>query len=83
MEINIENAKAAFETADENVKKVLLTLLPELKELDIQPVDNRPVIERVKTFEDACCELGEDHPFVLAYLLVYQNINRCKLSKMV
>ena len=29
--------------------------------------DNRPVTERIKTFEDACNELGEDHPFVLAY----------------
>lgn len=32
---------------------------------------NRPITERVKTFEDACRELGEDHPFVLAY----QNTN--------
>lgn len=29
--------------------------------------DNRPVTERIKTFEDACNELGEDHPAVLAY----------------
>ena len=29
------------------------------------------VMERVKTFEDACRELGKDHPFVLAY----QNTN--------
>ena len=32
MEIKIENAKAALKTADESVKKVLLALLPELKE---------------------------------------------------
>lgn len=73
MEINIENAKSAFETADENVKKVLLTLLPELKELDIQPVGNRPVIERVKTFEDACRELGEDNHFVEQYRVIEEN----------
>lgn len=76
MEIKIENVKAALETADESVKKVLLALLPELKETEVQAVENRPITERVKTFEDACCELGEDHPFVLAYLLAYQNINR-------
>ena len=35
--------------------------------------DNRPVTERIKTFEDACNELGEDHPMVSAYnALVYR-----------
>ena len=29
--------------------------------------DNRPVTERIKTFEDACKELGEDHPMVHVY----------------
>lgn len=29
--------------------------------------DNRPVTERIKTFEDACNELGEDHPMVPVY----------------
>ena len=67
MEIKIENAKAALKTADESVKKVLLALLPELKETEAQTAANRPITERVKTFEDACRELGEDHPFVLAY----------------
>lgn len=67
MEIKIENAKAALKTADESVKKVLLALLPELKGTGAQAVENRPITERVKTFEDACRELGEDHPFVLAY----------------
>lgn len=71
MEIKIENAKAAFKTADESVKKVLLALLPELNETEAQTAANRPITERVKTFEDACRELGTDHPFVLAY----QNTN--------
>ena len=71
MEIKIENAKAALKTADESVKKVLLALLPELKETEAQTAANRPITERVKTFEDACRELGEDSPFVLAY----QNTN--------
>lgn len=71
MEIKIENAKAALKTADESVKKVLLALLPELNEEEAQTAANRPITERVKTFEDACRELGADHPFVLAY----QNTN--------
>ena len=29
--------------------------------------DNRPVTERIKTFGDACNELGEDHPMVSVY----------------
>ena len=29
--------------------------------------DDRPVTERIKTFEDACNELGEDHPMVSVY----------------
>lgn len=29
--------------------------------------DNRPVTERIKTFHDAYCELGNEHPFVISY----------------
>lgn len=71
MEIKIENAKAALKTADESVKKVLLALLPELNDEKAQTAAKRPVTERIKTFEDACRELGNDHPMVLAY----QNTN--------
>ena len=46
--------------------------------MDILDIDNgvetlkpKTVMDRVKTFEDACRELGKDHPFVLAY----QNTN--------
>ena len=42
-----------------------------MKEKEAQRAANRPITERVKTFEDACRELGADHPFVLAY----QNTN--------
>lgn len=66
MEIKIENAKAAFNTADESVKKVLLALLPELKETEAQTAANRPITERVKTFEDACREIGVDPDTVQA-----------------
>ncbi len=32
--------------------------------VDEQVRDNRPVTERIKTFEDACRELGEGHPIL-------------------
>lgn len=75
MEIKIENAKAALRTADDSVKKVLLALLPELKETKAQTVANRPITERVKTFEDACRELGEDNHFVEQYHAIVDNGN--------
>lgn len=47
---------------------------PEWKEIDgvttlvlVDEVDNRPVTERIKTFEDACNELGEENVLVQAY----------------
>lgn len=42
-------------------KNGVLTLVDEPK------VDNRPVTERIKTFEDACNALGQKHPFVRTY----------------
>ena len=36
--------------------------------------DNRPITERIKTFEDACNELGDEHPLVKEYWGVI-NIN--------
>lgn len=67
MEIKIENVKAAFNTADESGKKLLLALFPELSSETAQKADKRPVTERIKTFEDACRELGEKHSLVQAY----------------
>lgn len=75
MEINIENAKAAFNTADESVKQVLLALLPELKEETAQKADNRPITERVKTFEDACRVLGDNHQLVSEWTAVSEITN--------
>ena len=75
MEIKIENAKAALKTADESVKKVLLALLPELKETEAQAAANRPITERVKTFEDACRELGEDNHLVQQYRVIEGNVD--------
>ena len=66
MEIDIKNIKAAYRTATESERTLLFTLFPDLH-LDEEEKDNRPVTERIKTFEDACNELGYDHPMVLAY----------------
>ena len=41
----------------------VLTLVDEPK------VDNRTVMERIKTFEDACNALGDEHPLVTQYRL--------------
>lgn len=72
MEIKKENAIAAYNAANEDTKKVLLSLLPELEE-EIRP---KNITERVKTFEDACRELGVGHPFVCAYYC-FDDIDEC------
>lgn len=62
MEITQKKIDAAYAVATPEQKKVLDALFgkEEVK-------DNRPVTERVKTFEDAVRELGENHPFVNIY----------------
>ena len=60
MEIDIKNIKAAYETATESEKTLLSTLFPDLP---LGQTEEKPVTERIKTFEDAVFALG-DHPFV-------------------
>lgn len=61
----LENIKAAYEAADENGKKMLRALYPDVfNQPQKRAKSNRPVTERVKTFDDACHELGETHPLV-------------------
>lgn len=76
MEITLENAKAAYNVADESGKRILAMLIPELNE---PKKDNRPITERVKTFEDACKELGE-HPLVSHYNAVKIDFEGCDFS---
>lgn len=66
MEIDVKNIKAAYRTATESERTLLYTLFPDLH-LDEEEKGNRPVTERIKTFEDACRELGEDNALVLHY----------------
>ena len=41
--------------------------------VDEQSMDNRPVTERIKSFEDARKELGEDNPLVIQYKVIAEN----------
>ena len=70
MEITLENAKAAYNVADESGKRILAMLIPELNE---PKKDDRPITERVKTFEDACKELGEENPLYVQFREMYDN----------
>lgn len=65
----LKEIKAAYEVAVENGKSMLRALYPDVF-TQPEEVDNRPVTERIKTFEDACAALGEDHCFVQAYRAV-------------
>lgn len=63
MDFTKEQKDAAYKAAEKNdIKGVLTAIFGETQEKD-----NRPVIERVKTFEDAVKELGDNHPFVNIY----------------
>lgn len=65
--LNIEKEKAinAYRVGSDEQKQVLELLF------GVETLKPKTVMDRVKTFEDACRELGKDHPFVLAY----QNTN--------
>ena len=67
MEISEERIRAAYEAAEGNTKEVLAILLGEENTGNGKGKDTRPVTERVRTFEDACRELGDEHPFVKTY----------------
>lgn len=70
MEIKNENIMAAYKAADESGKQMLRAMFPEM-EWEATKNDNRPVTERIKTFEDACAELGEDHLYVQMFRDIY------------
>lgn len=61
LKISAEDARAAYNNTDANGRELLEHLFG--KEM-FQPKD---IKERVKTFDDACNELGEDHQYVKAY----------------
>lgn len=59
MEVKEQNIRVAYNAADESQKSLLRALFPDLS-LGQPETDNRPVTERIKTFEDACNALGID-----------------------
>lgn len=69
VEIKKSNLEAAYKQADDNTKKLLATLFGDA----VTTKDDRLATERIKTFEDACQELGEEHPLVIQFRLIYSN----------
>ncbi len=67
MQIKKETIVNAYVKGDDSVKEMLRTMFPNI-EFETAKVDkNRPVTERIKTLEDACRELGDEHPFVMIW----------------
>ena len=65
---SLEQVQEAYKQAENSPEiQTLLRNLYGNAVLAKQP-DNRPVTERIKTFEDACRELGENHPMIIAYM---------------
>ena len=49
-------------------KKLTIKVPKETSEFaESTSADNKPITERIKTFEDAVKELGEEHPLVKEY----------------
>ncbi len=72
IEIKKSNLEAAYKQADDNTKKLPATSFGDaVKDKDDR--DDRPVTERIKTFEDAMDELGYKHPLVVQYREIYDN----------
>lgn len=69
----IKAYNVAKESGADSTCKVLETLYPDV---NFTPQDNRPVTERIKTFENAVEALGEEHPFVVAYRAI-EDIDEC------
>lgn len=67
MEIKNENIVAAYNTADDKGKAMLLALFPDAQIKTAQTADKRPITERIKTVEDAINYLGSDHILVRTY----------------
>ena len=76
MQPTTENIIKAYNVAKESgadsTCKVLETLYPDV---NFTPQDDRPVTERIKTFEDAVAALGAEHPFVVSYNIMTERFN--------
>lgn len=70
MEIKKENVVKAYMASDDNARKMLREMFPDI-DFETERIPKRPITERIKTFEDACKELGTNHPLVLQYEFNY------------
>ena len=73
IKVSTENVQKAFHAAGENpeIQELLINLFG--KE-NVEPVQKpKAVTDRIKTFEDAYNELGEKHPYCIAFDSIYQN----------
>lgn len=61
LKISVENARKAYKKADQNGKEIF----EELFGKEVFKPQN--IMERVKTFKDACEVLGGTHPYVMLY----------------
>ncbi len=79
MDFTKEQKDAAYKAAEKNdIKGVLTAIFGETQEKD-----NRPVIERVKTFEDAVKELGDNHPLVNIYDIITNEYSEDEMKPVV
>ena len=77
LEVLKEDAVSAYNSASEEQKEILEQLFGKAA---FRPADVR---DRVKTFEDACEELGEDDDFVVQYNLFMENVNMGKCEDII
>ena len=72
IKVSTENVHKAFHAAGDNpaIQELLINLFG--KE-NVEPEQSKDVRERIKTFSDAYNELGEEHPYCIAFDSIYQN----------
>ena len=75
MEIKKENVVNAYMAGDNSVKEMLRAMFPDIEFEAEKKTENRYITERVKTFEDACRELGGEHQFVMAFDSYLDNVH--------
>lgn len=63
----LERVQTAYRNAENNpeIQSMLRDLFGDV--VAPEQIDNRPVTERIKTFDDAVAALGDEHPYVIAY----------------
>lgn len=75
MEIKKENVVNAYMAGDNSVKEMLRAMFPDIEFKAEKQAKISPITERVKTFEDACRELGGEHQFVMAFDSYLDNVH--------